>query len=51
MAKKKAAPEPPKFDRCPECGVTAIVCRLRARPIEKGSPCCGKCEHKGAGNE
>lgn len=47
MAKKKEQPEPAKFDPCVKCKVTELVCRLRARPGEKGSPCCGGCEHEG----
>lgn len=46
-AKKKPQPEPAKFARCLECGVTALVCRLRARPNEKGALCCAECEHEG----
>lgn len=36
-AKKKPQPEPAKFARCFECGVTELVCRLMARPGEKGA--------------
>lgn len=46
-AKKKSQPEPAKFARCGPCGVTKIVCRLMARPGEKGAPCCVDCEHEG----
>lgn len=46
---KKPRPEPAKFSRCHECGVTELVCKLRARPDEKGAPCCFECDHEQAG--